>query len=81
MPFNWKQAHHLYIGIFFIVWGIFETGFWHYAFLLFGFHLFCDDLGQEIIKLKKPDYRSPINIFFRYLWHLGFGDWWPFGDL
>ena len=78
---NLKKAHHLYIGLLLIIIAIFLRGFWHYTTLIIGVWLASDDIGQEIIKLTRPDYQSPVNILFHYLWEKIFGTWWPFGEL
>jgi len=69
--------HHAYVGLGLIAVSLFLHGFWHYFVLLGGWWLLTDDIGQEIMKMFDPEFRSPINILFRYLWGLTGWDW-PF---
>lgn len=69
VPFNWREPHHLYIGIILFIWALFLSGFWHYALLVSGTYLIADDVCQHT---------GGLHDLFVYLWGLT-GLKWP-GD-
>jgi hypothetical protein len=71
----WK--HHAYIGLGIMALAYLFHGWAWWVVFLSGFAIFVDDVEQEITKIYIPEFRSPLNVLFRYLWSLtGFN--WPF---
>lgn len=72
-----KKMHHAYIGLAIMAVSFFFDGWIKWTLLIVGYTIFVDDVEQEITKIYIPEFRSPMNILFRYLW--GLTGWtWPF---
>jgi hypothetical protein len=83
---NWREAHHLYVGLLLfvggpicVVFGLDEMlGF---ILAMLGFLLIMDDLYQHHEQMTNPEYRSPCHRIFQWLWRNTLGRFikWPEG--
>ncbi len=65
MRINWREAHHLYIGILLLIIGLYCK---LHILATAGTVLIIDDLYQHYRHVRQPDYKSPVHQLFVWLW-------------